>query len=80
MIGELKVLLELMRNDPQSAARELDIMGDRLKNLAKKLRQADNHFQTWLASQGFSQLCGAGDRVMVEVYGPDGVLKQKTHT
>lgn len=79
MIGELKVLLELMQNDPYAAARELDLMGDRLKSLAKSLRRAHNRM-TAVAGEGYSQPCGSADRVTVEVFGPDGALKQRVQT
>ena len=72
MIARLKMLLELMKHEPCKAADELERLADNLKMLAKKVRDSNS-------KSGRSPM-GMGDRVMVDVLGPDGEIRQSVDT
>lgn len=63
-------ILRLMREDPNEAANRLDIIAQRLMNLAAKLREQN----------GTRDRGGTNDRVQLAVVGPNGEIKQKTDT
>lgn len=67
---ELTELSRMIAENPQSAADRIEAMATKLLALARKIR----------AGQGTRDTPGIGDRVQINVIGPDGTLKQQTET
>lgn len=63
------LLGRLLLRDP-TAADEIEALGRRLIELADGLRKGDNN--------SYSSTDGIGDRVTMEVVGPDGKVKHRT--
>ena len=68
---DLRRLAALIAARDPAAADELDIMADKLRALAARLRAGENPNR----STG-----GATDRVQMNVFGPDGTLKRRVDT
>lgn len=57
-----------------SAADELDLMAERLQDLADKLRSGT------FSQGGTTDPGGVTDRVQINVVGPDGIIKESSDT
>lgn len=68
-LERLQEVLNLMNQRPLEAAEKLEAMAAKLTELAQSLRQK-------AAGQDFVAPGGMGDRVLMNVIGPDGKLKQ----
>jgi hypothetical protein len=71
-MNALDTILALMLTDPLQAADRLDDLARKLTELAVSLRIEQ--------SPGYLAPGGMGDRVKVQVFGPDGTIKQDVST
>lgn len=69
-LQELTEIMTLMRTDPVACANKLDQMADKLHALADRIRRGD----------GVRDIGGMGDRVQINLVGPDGTIKQRVDT
>lgn len=67
---ELVALSQTIVESPGAAADKLEAMATKLLSLARKVR----------SGQGTREANGIGDRVQINVVGPDGTLKQHAET
>lgn len=72
LAAQFRDLTALMEADPAAAADRLDALADRLRVAAAGLRQ--------MATGGMRSQGGAGDRVRMQVVGPDGRVRQTVDT
>lgn len=70
-VEAVRDMLEEMVKNPTAAADRLDAMADDIRALAARLRTQPN---------GFRDPGGMGDRVRINVMGPDGKPKQSIDT
>lgn len=63
-------VLGLLGSDPVAAANRLDALADEYRALAQRLR----------GSVGYQSRGGTGDRVRMQVVGPDGAIRQTIDT
>lgn len=68
-LERLQEVLALMNNRPLEAAEKLEAMAAKLTELAQHLRQK-------AAGDDFKAPGGMGDKVLMNVFGPDGKLKK----
>ena len=67
--------LDMIATNPIGAAERLDKIGDYIKNLATQIReQAAQEHNPWQVSGSM------GDRVRIQVLGPDGHVKREADT
>lgn len=71
-ITELADVVKLIQSDPAGAADKIDDLVVKLKNIAAQLRRK--------AESDYCSHGGAGDRVRIQVVGPDGTIKQTVDT
>lgn len=71
-IERLQEVLNLMNQRPLEAAEKLEAMAVKLNELAASLRQK--------ADGGFQAPGGMGDRVLMNVFGPDGKIRLRVDT
>lgn len=66
------LLCRIIAGDP-TAADEIEIMADRLREVARQMRKEQE-------KGGMNDPGGATDRVQINVIGPDGTIKQQVDT
>ena len=71
---DLSNILEMIKTDPARAAERLEDIATRLTGLANKLKEIAKD------REGIRSTGGVGDRVQIELVGPDGQIKQRIDT